>query len=213
MQVWHDLARIYDLPSGQFAVVLYANLMVKNNTMISQSRLIVPCNDFPLELDDPGATPYYDEMTRGSPYRPLTILNNWLIGELSLSRRQREGVIVATVGSPLPSKWHDETLVSVNLFVREEQDELCFEFKARVDRSLKRMLERKCKERNKALLLKGRTGLFGGKTPEHDRHMNERLQQLNVPRGGGGVHETDDPGGAEARQTGKRSSTFEGQQQ
>jgi hypothetical protein len=41
------------------------------------------------------------------------------------------------------------------------------------------------------------------------RRMNERLQQLDVPRGGGRAHGIDDPDGAEEEQTWKWPSAFE----
>jgi hypothetical protein len=211
-QVCHSFARVHDLPLGQVAIVLYANLAaLKNDVMISESQLIVPWDDFPLDLDDPESTSFYKEIMLDSPHWPPTILNNWLTGERWLPRLKREGAIIAIGWIPVPPKWHDETPVSVELLVRDGQDELCFEFEARVDRSLKREVERKHKERSEALLLKGRTGLYGSKTPERDQHMKERLEHLDVPRGGGGVHGTEDPDDAEAKQTWKRSLPFEGQ--
>jgi hypothetical protein len=163
-QVWHDLARVYELPFGRIAVVLSATLVVlKPRAMISDSQLFVPWDDSALELDDSEATPYYKEMLLGSPDWPPTILNRWLTGELPLSRGRRAGVIVATGWrSKVPVRLHDETPVSVKLHVADEQDEeLCFEFRARMDRSLKRKYERQSQERLQALQSTKRTGLFG----------------------------------------------------
>jgi hypothetical protein len=162
-QVWHDLAGVFELPSGGIAVVMYATLVVlKPGAMSSDSGLVVPWDDFALELDDCEATPYFKEVLQGSPYWPPTILNRWLTGELPLSRGRRDGVIVATGWSEVPARVHDETPVSVKLYVADEQDEeLCFEFRARMDRSLKRKYERQWQERLQALRSTKRTGLFG----------------------------------------------------
>jgi hypothetical protein len=162
-QVWHGLARVYELPSNRITVALYATLVVLNpGAMIGDSLLVVPWDDFALDLDDFEATPYYEEILQGSPEWPPTILNRWLTGELPLSRGRRAGVIVATGKSEVPARLHDETSVSLKLYVADEQDEeLCFEFRARMDRSLKRKYERQSQERLQALQSTKRTGLFG----------------------------------------------------
>jgi hypothetical protein len=162
-QVGHDLAEVFELPSGAIAVVMYATLVVlKPGAMSSGSGLVVPWDDFPLELDDCEATPYFKEVVQGSPDWPPTILNRWLTGKTRLSRGQRDGVIVAHGWSEVPARVHDETPVSVKLYVADEQDEvLCFEFRARIDRSLKRKYERQSQERLQALRSTKRTGLFG----------------------------------------------------
>lgn len=163
VQVLHDLARVYELPGDGVAVVVYADLAVfKTGAMITDSDLIVPWDDFPLELGDPEATSYYKEVLGGAPYWPPTILNRWLTGQLPLSRGRLEGVIVATGWSKVPPTWHDEASACVELLLRdEEENEFCFEFGARVDRSLKRKYKRQSQQRSAALQFTKRSGPYG----------------------------------------------------
>jgi len=159
-QVWHDCAGVYELPFGRIAVVLYATLVVfKPGAKMSDSGIVVPWGHCGLALDDFEARPY-KELLQGPPDRPSPSLNRWLTGKLPLPGGRRDGVIVATGKSEFPAELHDETPVPVKLYVADEQDEdFCFEFRARMDRSLKRKYEQ---PRLQAMMRPTkRPGLFG----------------------------------------------------
>ena len=109
---------------------------------------------------DPEESPYYyTEVISALYYSPPTILNSWLERDVPLRPRQLEGVIIAHGYVSVPRQCHDETLVPVELLLRDERyNELSFAFAVRVDRSVMRKCERQGRERRE-LALK-RSALF-----------------------------------------------------
>jgi hypothetical protein len=71
-------------------------------------------------------------------------------------------VIIAHGQSSIPSKYHDESPVTVELLLRDERrKELSFDFGVRVDRSMKHEWERRQREQLERSRWTKRTGLFG----------------------------------------------------
>jgi hypothetical protein len=72
-----------------------------------------------------------------------------------------QGVIIAEDWTSIAHKWHEETLVAVELLLRDERrNEYHVDFRARVDRSLQRKYERRQQERRAVLRSSKREGLY-----------------------------------------------------
>jgi hypothetical protein len=143
-QIDHAYARLFELPSGAVAVVVLARMTVLTSGMlITDLEMTTGLNYFPLDLKDPEEGLFHKDVIDWLPFsRPF--LNHQLTSGTPLRPCQVEGVIVANGWSAVPPQCHDETLVRVELSLRDERrNEVCVEFGVRVDRSLKRNYERK----------------------------------------------------------------------
>jgi hypothetical protein len=166
-----EFSRIYDLPSGEVAVVLLTKLCVlKSGPMVLDACLTLPWDDCPLDLEDPKSHRYFSDVVQGLPYHPPTILNEWMVGtQVPLRPCQRDGVLIGTGWSRIPLTYPDEAKVRVRLSLLDDrQNEIDCEFVARVDRSLVRGFERRRQERLSFAPL-ARTGLYGGLRTETRR--------------------------------------------
>lgn len=164
-QISQDFGRIYDLPSGAVAVVAPAKLNIPISGIVpTDCVMMIPWDDFPLELSDPNESKYYQTLIDDLPHHPTELLNRWLTSKTSLRCRQAEGVIVAEGWTRFPPELHDEMPVTVELLLADERDnEMCFAFRVRVDRSLKRRYEQQQRERQERVrLTKPRGGLYDG---------------------------------------------------
>ncbi len=164
-QIDQDSARIYELLSGMVAVVVPATIRVLvSGPLITDVAVFIPRFDCPLELSDPAENRYYPELIDRLPYNtPTKLLNNYLTFEISLRPCQLQGVIVAEGWTSVPPQCHDESLVRMELLLRDERrNEFCFEFGVRLDRSLKRKYEGRQRERHESMGSKG-GGLYGPK--------------------------------------------------
>jgi hypothetical protein len=161
-QTWDELARIYELASGAVAVVVPAKMIVlKSGILITDVAMMTPWGDL-LDLDDPEESPDYKGVIGSLYHSPPTLLNPYLERDLPLDVRQVKGVIIAHGQSSIPSKYHDESPVTVELLLRDERrEELSFDFGVRVDRSMKREYERRQREQIEHSRWTKRTGLFG----------------------------------------------------
>lgn len=151
-QTQFGFARIYELRRDEFAVLLLAKMtVVKSGILTTDSAMFTPWDDRPHELWDPDDyedNPYYKDLIGRLPYYPPTVLNCLLKSGVPLRRRQVEGVIIGHGYGALPSKYHDESVVAVDLLLEDERgNELSFKFKVRVDRSVNRQYEKRCRER------------------------------------------------------------------
>jgi hypothetical protein len=143
LQVDHELGTIHDLPGAALAVVLHAKLLVfTGGIFITRYEATIPWDPLPLDLSDPEASAYYEDVISGSiPYPPM-LLNRRLTGEVPLRRGQVQGMIIAMGWSSVPPQYHDHKQVPIELSLWDECDnELGFAFWARVDRSVKRKYE------------------------------------------------------------------------
>ena len=143
LQVDHELAKLYSLPVIGLVVVVRAKLLVlTGGLLITDSEMTIPCDPLPLDLSDPEASAYYEDVIYGSiPYPPI-LLNGRLTGEVPLRRGQVEGMIIAKGWSSVPPQYHDHKQVPIELSLWDEcGNELSFAFWARVDRSVKRKYE------------------------------------------------------------------------
>jgi hypothetical protein len=175
-QIDPELARVHDLMHDEVAVVLPAKLIIlRSSVMIMDVRVTLPWSDWPLECDDPRGHRLFHALVRDLPEHPPRILNEWLIGrQAPLRPCQRDGVIVATGRSSVPSEYHDEAIVPIRLSLCDERgDEINHEFFGRVDRNFKRQDERKQQERR--LAQSERTGLFELKEENVDDHQLCRM--------------------------------------
>jgi len=138
-QVDHELGKTQDLPGAGLAVTLYAKLLVlAGGIFITHSELTIPWYPFPLDLSDPEASTYYDDVIAGSIPFPPKILNRYLTGELPLRRGPMEGMIIGFGLDSVPPRCHDYTKVPIELCLWDEREnEFWFNFEARVDRGLK----------------------------------------------------------------------------
>lgn len=108
-------------------------------------RVLPAC---PLDLWDPKESAYYADLIGGLYHFPPKVLNPWLERDVPLRPRQVEGVIVAHGYVSVPPQCHDETRVTVKLLLEDERrNELCFDFRVGMDRSVMRKCERRQRER------------------------------------------------------------------
>ena len=181
-------ARIYELPSGEVAVVVPAKMIVlKSGILITEVAITTPWEDFPLDLWDPAESPHYKDLIGGLCQFPPAVLNPWLERSVPLRPRQVEGVIVAHGYVSVPPECHDETLVTVKLLLQDERrNELSFGFGVRVDRSVIRKCERRQRERRELARVAKGCGLFepkGGQLRDHKSVLRE--EAITQPHVGG----------------------------
>ena len=199
-QIDRELARIHDLPSGEVAAVMLCELMaLKPGATIRHCAMTPPWGGPQLDLSEPQESPWYDGLIQGLPHSPPTVLNRWLTGQAPLPRGPKlEGVVIATGQNSAPPNYHNEMQVVMELSLTDEKgNKLEFEFKARVDRSLKRKYERQ--QRYDAPQLKKRDGLYGGQKSELGGRKQVPPKEPNVSRGRGALPITDDADSAEAK--------------
>jgi hypothetical protein len=183
-QVQYDFATIYEVRPpldtlSEVAVVVLAELTVlKSGVMITDPYLTTPWDDSPLELTDPEGSPLYEHLIGGLPRYPPTILNHSLTRDKPLRPCAVEGVIIALGWAFVPAECHDETFVTVRLSLRERSNEPYFDFKVRLDRSLRRRNEKLQRERQ-ALRPPKRGGLY-------DPRETELVDRLAQPKDEGG---------------------------
>ena len=156
-----ELARIYDLPSGEVAVVVPAKMTVlRSGILITDVAMMTPWEDWPLDLWDPLEGSHYPDVIAELCHFPPTVLNPWLQRNVPLRPRQMEGVIIAHGYISVPPECHDETLIAVKLLLTDKRrDQLSFEFGVRMDRSVMRKCERRQRERCEFARTMGK-GLF-----------------------------------------------------
>jgi hypothetical protein len=185
-QVDHELAHIHDLPGAGFALALCAKLLVvTGGTLIPRHEMTIPSYPFPLELSDPEASAYYDDVIAGSIPFPPRILNRYLTGELPLRRGLMEGMIIGFGWNSVPPRYRDYTKVPIELCLWDDREnESWFNFEARVDRGLKVARERR--ERAHRLCGYKRQPIF----QHQDAEKPIEGSFPDVPR-----DETDDPAG------------------
>jgi hypothetical protein len=191
-----EFARIYELPSGQVAVVVPATITVlKSGILITHVAMVTPWEDWPLDLWDPKESSYYTDLIGGLCHFPPTVLNPWLERDVPLRPRRVEGVIIAQGYSSVPPECHDETLVTVKLLLMDERrDELSFEFGVRVDRSVVRKCERRQRERREFGRPLKRSGLFGPQAEQRrDQKSASRDEAIKQPHIRGEHDATGDP--------------------
>jgi hypothetical protein len=103
-------------------------------------RVLPAC---PLDLWDPKESAYYADLIGGLYHFPPRVLNPWLERDVPLRPRQVEGVIIAHGYVSVPCECHDETVVGMKLLLMDERrNELRFDFRVGVDRSVMRKCER-----------------------------------------------------------------------
>ena len=174
-QIQPGFARLYELPSGEAAVVVPARITVLTSGMvITDHEITTGLDDWPLDFSDPNEWPYYQDVIGGLlPYSPA-LLNDWLTSGLPLRSRQVEGVIIANGWISVPPECHDEKLVTGELLLRDERsNEICFKFAVRVDRSLKRMYERRQRESRERLTKRGLFGPAAGQPGNQKNALRE----------------------------------------
>ena len=187
-QIDHDLANIYDFPSGYVAVVVHAKLKVLvSGILITDLEMTTPWDGPQLDLSDPRDFPYYEDLISGLPQFPPRLLNDLLMRETPLHCRQAEGVIVAHGLGSVPPNYHDHTPVTVKLLVRDERrNEPCFEFGVRVDRSMKNKYERELRERREVAKSAKRIPIFGRQdqklVDQKDVLLEEAIKRPHVIR-------------------------------
>jgi hypothetical protein len=180
-QIQPEFARLHELPLGAVAVVAPAKITVATSGILITDRgMTTPWDDCLLDLGDPKEWESYQDVIDGLlPYSP-TVLNDWLTSGLPLRPRQVEGVIIANGFISVPPECHDETLVTVELLLRDERrNDFCFDFRVRVDRSVKRMYERRQRERSERARLTKRVGLYepaAGQTGNQKNVLPEEQQ-------------------------------------
>jgi hypothetical protein len=177
-QIDDHLAGIYELPLDEVAVAVFAGLTVRTSgLLITDRRMTTPWDDCPLDLSDPKGSCYYQDLFVGLLEPPSKFLNYWLTRNIPLRPRQEEGVIVAYGRSRVPPTCHDGTLVTVKLLLMDQRgNELCFDFEARLDRSVKRKYEPRLRER-----LTTRVPIFGREDTETRDQDRTTQQQGRVP--------------------------------
>lgn len=148
-QTWDELSRIYQLPSGAFAVVLAAMMMVlKSGILTTRVAIMTPWDDRPLDLWDPEGSSDYQGVFGSLYHSPPRLLNPYLKRELPLDVRRVEGVIIAHGDIAVPPEYPEQKPVKVKLLVRDERrDELSFGFVAELDRSMMHKWKRRQRER------------------------------------------------------------------
>jgi hypothetical protein len=125
--------------------------------------MTMPWDEWVFDLRDPEEHPRFHDLIQGLPTYPPIVLNDWLTRRVfPLHRCQQEGVIIAIAQSPVPAAYPDETLVSMELSVGDDQgNEISREIKGRVDRCFKHQYQRQQEERRLVTSLRKREGLYG----------------------------------------------------
>lgn len=133
-------AVIYELPLDDIAFVGPVEMTVlTSRILIKAAEMTTPWDDLLLDLSDPEEIPYYEDLIAKLPEPPPKILNHWLTHKRPLGLRREEGLIIAYGRSRVPPECHDGKQVPVRLILGNPWgNELCFDFEARVDRSIKR---------------------------------------------------------------------------
>lgn len=143
-------ARIFTLPaSNGYIFVARAKLLAPaSGVLIRDYEMTTPWDDFPLELEEPEHFPFYADIVDDFYPERLTILNSRLVGEHSLDRRQREGLIIARGVRPVPQEYAEHSWLDLELSLWDENDEeLRFEFRGRLNRKrLKTLDERQLRK-------------------------------------------------------------------
>ena len=182
-QIQPEFARIYDLPSGAVAVVALARMTVAiSGILITDREMITPWDDdYPLDLGDPETWESYRDVIDGLLPLSPTVLNDCLTNGLPLPRRQVEGVIIANGWISVPPECHDETHVTVELFLRDERrNEFCFKFGVRVDRSVKHKYERR--QRDRRVGAPKRVGLYESAAGQPENQKNVLPEERQASR-------------------------------
>jgi hypothetical protein len=134
------LARVHVLDAGEVVVVLPAKFTVRQaGVMIIKSEIIPEWFDWKLDLDSlEYDKALLEEVLQCSPKFQPRILNQYIVGRAApLGCCQPEGVIIATGHSPIPADIHDEGLVTMKLWLRDETEvDFSFDFEAHVDRGI-----------------------------------------------------------------------------
>ena len=158
-QIAHERAALYELPSGAVGVVVPARMTVLTSGMlITYQEITTSLDEYPLDFSDPDEWPYHPAMIDTlCSERPL--LNRYLTSSLPLRPCQVEGVIIANGWSVVPPQYHDNTTLRVKLVLEDERrNEIPFEFRVQLDRSLKRAYELKQARRREKMPPSGRGG-------------------------------------------------------
>ncbi len=181
-QVDHELAKLYELPLGEIAVVGFAELTVlRSGDLITDREMMTPWGDV-FDLGDPEECPYYDDLICGWPEWPPKFLNSWLTHHLPLHPRQEEGAIIATGRGSIPTNCHDETKVTVELLLRNQWGkESCFDFQVRVDRFVKNKYEQRQQELREVTRLTKRVSIFEREDAEIRDQDGTIQQQVRGP--------------------------------
>lgn len=136
--------------------------VLTSGILITAVALTTPWDDRLLELWDPEESSDYEGVIGSLYHSPPRLLNPYLERELPLDVRQVEGILIAHGQSSIPSKYPDESPVTVELLLRDERrEELSFDFRVQVDRSIMHKWERRQRERLEPAGWIKRTGLFG----------------------------------------------------
>ena len=159
-QIDHEPAVIYELPSGDIAVVVPVQMTVTSRVLITELEMTTALDDLLLDLSDPEEIPYYEDLISPLPFSSPILLNKWLTHNRALDICREEGMIVAHGWSSVPSVCQDDTPVAVELYLRDQRGyELRFGFETRVDRSVKHKYEPRMERRHESAQLELRRGL------------------------------------------------------
>jgi hypothetical protein len=190
-QTESELPSIYELPLNEVAVIVPAKMTIlQPGTLITAAAMMPPWEESHLDLWDDLEAQYYRYLVGMLYHQPPTILNDRLTSGVPLRPRQVEGVIIAHGYGSIPSQYHDESLVTMELLLKDERrDELCFNFEVRVDRSMKRKYERQHQERLADLRLTKGGGLYAPKRGQlGDQKSVSRKEAIKQPYASG--HDT-----------------------
>jgi hypothetical protein len=181
-QIDPAFARVHELAAGEvaeIAVVLPAKFTVrKSGVMITESYLIPSWIDLEIDLDNvEDNEAIINEITQGLPIFPPRILNHEFVGRtLPLRPCQIEGVIIGNGYCPVPTKFHDETIVTLKLVLVDERDGVfSFDFTAGIDRSVMRSHRRKWASKHPVNSSR-RSGLFDTIEPDDQVGISREVQ-------------------------------------
>ena len=108
--------------------------------------MTVSWSELPLELEGAEQFPFYDDVVADFCPKPI-ILNPWLTGERSLIRSRKEGLIIARGQGPVPREYAEPPWIDIELSLRDENnDELQFVFRGRLNHWLKTLDERRLRK-------------------------------------------------------------------
>jgi hypothetical protein len=137
--------------------------------------MMLPWDDFPLDLSDPEEDPNYEHLIGRLPYHLPLLLNRFLTSHVPLTIQRQEGVIIAQGYTRVPAKYHDETCVNLELLLSDEWGNIvCFDFGARMDHSVMRAWDRRRREHPERAGSMKKTGLFG------PARINSKLRNQNI---------------------------------
>jgi hypothetical protein len=117
----NDFTQVYELPSDEVVVIVPCELMaMTSNLVIIEPRITLSVGSCDVDCDEGNSSSNCWDLINKLYYPPVTLLNKWLSGEISLPDRKLKGIIVASGWGPLPASYFDRSPSSIHLHLLDK---------------------------------------------------------------------------------------------